>query len=54
VPDGNDIAPPVSGGQPAADASADDPAPPSPPPPADDAGGKIARLDSRRARHGED
>jgi hypothetical protein len=47
------IEPPVAGGKPA-DASADDPAPPSSPPPADDGGDKIARLDSRRARHGGD
>ena len=47
VPGGNDISPPVSGGQPA---SADEP--PTPAPQADE--GKVARLGERRARHGND
>jgi hypothetical protein len=49
-PTADSIEPPISGGKPA-DGTGHSP-PPSPPPPADDGGDKIARLDSRRARHG--
>jgi hypothetical protein len=49
-PTADSIAPPPAGGQPAsADGGTS-----TTPPPADDGGDKIARLDSRRARHGND
>jgi hypothetical protein len=47
VPGGNDISPPVAGGQPA---SADVPPAPTPPPSNED-GDKAARLNQHRGRH---
>jgi hypothetical protein len=55
-PNGNSIAPPVSGGQPVNDEPPADPLPPPADvsaPPADDPA-KIARLGLRRARHAGD
>jgi HK97 family phage portal protein len=51
LPEGNDLAPPVSGGLPAD--GPDTPAPPEDQAPVDDAS-KVARLDQRRALHASD
>jgi hypothetical protein len=57
-PTADSIEPPVAGGKPADQQSADEPPTPAPPPEPDDNapddGSKIARLGERRARHGGD
>jgi hypothetical protein len=52
-PTADSIEPPVCGGKPA-DASADDPPTPAPPSSDDGPADKIARLGTRRARHGNE
>ena len=50
-PTANSIEPPAAGGKPAGDAAPTDTPTPAP---TEDQGDKVARLDQRRARHGDD
>ena len=53
-PTADSIEPPVAGGKPADQQSADEPPPQPAPSPSNDGGDKVARLDQHPGRHGSD